>query len=114
MDRRESLAWSARSASAPREGERDEGERRHGMMAGRGMHAHFCGIHIAKNNPKFQLIARTTAARSRGHPPVFCFDSCGERQASGVEYIISDKLYRACRPGKEVLAPPPTRCCAAG
>jgi hypothetical protein len=67
-----------------------------------GPHAHFCGIHVAKKDPKFQLIAQhyCTAHAGDGHAgdDVFqclLFDSA-EKTAKllGVEYIISDQRYR--------------------
>jgi hypothetical protein len=67
-----------------------------------GPHAHFCGIHIAKKDPKFQLIAQhycaAHAGGAHGEDLFQCllFDS-REKNAKllGVEYIISDKQYRA-------------------
>ncbi len=68
-----------------------------GMMAPvGGLHAHFCGIHIAKKNPKFQLIAQHYCGPlNEDTHQCLLFDSC-EKNAKllGVEYIISDKLYQ--------------------
>ena len=68
-----------------------------GMMAPvAGMHAHFCGIHIAKKNPKFQLIAQHYCGPlNEDTHQCLLFDSC-EKNAKllGVEYIISDKLFQ--------------------
>ena len=61
-----------------------------------GLHAHFCGIHIAKGNPKFQLIAQHYCmSRSEEMHQCLLYDST-EKNARllGVEYIISDRLYR--------------------
>src|SRR5262245_36148477 len=66
-----------------------------------GPHAHFCGIHIAKNDPKFQLIVQhyCAAHSGGGHGPqmfqCLLFDSA-EKDAKllGVEYIIGDEQYR--------------------
>jgi hypothetical protein len=66
-----------------------------------GPHAHFCGIHLAKNDPKFQLITQHyCAAHTQGDHgddmfQCILFDS-SEKNAKllGVEYIISDKQYR--------------------
>jgi hypothetical protein len=67
-----------------------------------GLHHHFCGIHIAKNNPKSQFIVQHYCAPlgEQMHQCVL-FDST-EKGAKllGVEYIIDDKLYRAL-PAKE-------------
>jgi Protein of unknown function (DUF1264) len=60
------------------------------------LHAHFCGIHIAKNNPRFQLVAQHYCmSRSEEMHQCLLYDST-EKNAKllGVEYIISDRLYR--------------------
>jgi hypothetical protein len=66
-----------------------------------GPHAHFCGIHVAKNNPRLQLIAQhyCTAHASREHGDglfqCLLFDSTEPNaKLLGVEYIISDEQYR--------------------
>jgi len=60
-------------------------------------HLHFCGIHIAKNDPKIQLITQHYCC-PLGDEMHQCllYDSI-ERNAKllGVEYIISDRMYRA-------------------
>lgn len=66
-----------------------------------GPHAHFCGIHVAKKEPNFQLIVQhyCAAHTETGHGDALfqciLFDS-REKNAKllGVEYIISDKEYR--------------------
>ena len=66
-----------------------------------GGHAHFCGIHIAKRDPKFQLIvqhycaAHSTSEHGEDLFQCILFDS-REKNAKllGVEYIISDVEYR--------------------
>jgi hypothetical protein len=69
-----------------------------GPMAG--PHAHFCGIHMAKKNPQFQIITQHyCAAHSEGeHGDLFqcvLFDSTSKNaKLLGVEYIISDEMYR--------------------
>src|SRR5947209_5025722 len=58
------------------------------------LHAHFCGIHIAKNNPKYQLVAQHYCmSRSEEMHQCLLYDST-EKNARllGVEYIISDRL----------------------
>ena len=58
--------------------------------------AHFCGIHIAKTNPKFQIITQHFCmSRSEEMHQCLLYDS-NEKNAKllGVEYIISDRLYR--------------------
>jgi hypothetical protein len=66
-----------------------------------GPHAHFCGIHVAKSDPSFQLVVQhyctAHAGEGHGHQLYQCllFDS-SERDAKllGVEYIITDECYR--------------------
>jgi hypothetical protein len=66
-----------------------------------GQHVHFCGIHTAKNNPKFLLTTQHyCAGHSRaGQDDMFqcvLFDGAGANaKLLGVEYIISDTAYRA-------------------
>jgi hypothetical protein len=60
------------------------------------LHAHFCGIHMAKKDPKFQIVTQHYCAQvSDEVHQCLLFDSC-EKGAKllGVEYIISDRLYR--------------------
>jgi hypothetical protein len=74
-----------------------------GHVAGpmHGPHAHFCGIHIAKKDPKLQWIvqhyctAHTGAHQDEAMFQCILFDST-EKNAKllGVEYVITDKLYR--------------------
>ena len=66
-----------------------------------GPHAHFCGIHVAKNDPNFQLIAQHYCTAHAGHDhgeglfQCLLFDStAANAKLLGVEYIISDKQYR--------------------
>src|SRR5262245_52650439 len=66
-------------------------------------HAHFCGIHVAKCNRNFQLIAQhyCTAHREHDHHgsdlfQCLLFDSTQPgAKLLGVEYIISDEQYRS-------------------
>ena len=66
-----------------------------------GPHVHFCGIHTAKNNPKFLLTTQHYCAghSSKGHDDLFqcvLFDGTGPNaKLLGVEYVISDAAYRA-------------------
>jgi hypothetical protein len=60
------------------------------------IHAHFCGIHIAKKNPSFQLIAQHYCApRSEEMHQCLLYESY-EKNAKllGVEYIVTDKVFR--------------------
>lgn len=66
-----------------------------------GPHAHFCGIHVAKHDPKFQLVVQHYCAAhspdGHGDDMFQCvlFDGTGKNaKLIGVEYIISDKRYR--------------------
>ena len=65
-----------------------------------GPHAHFCGIHMAKNNPKLQFITQhyCAAHSETDHDGMFqcvLFDSTGKNaKLLGVEYIVSDATYR--------------------
>jgi hypothetical protein len=82
------------------------GEDHHAAKAGAangpltGPHAHFCGIHVAKRDPKFQLITQhyCCAHSQHGHDDLFqcvLFDGTGPNaKLLGVEYIISDAVYR--------------------
>jgi hypothetical protein len=63
-------------------------------------HAHFCGIHMSKKNPKFQLVTQHYCAAHTGgkEGDVFqcvLFDGTGANaKLVGVEYLISDEAYR--------------------
>lgn len=69
-----------------------------GPMAG--PHAHFCGIHMAKENPKIQFITQhyCVAHAQPGHDDLFqciLFDSSAKTaKLLGVEYIVSDAVYQ--------------------
>lgn len=76
----------------------------HGSKAGDGpmskAHFHFCGIHMAKKNPKIQFITQhyCTAHSGGKAGDVFqcvLFDGTGTNaKLIGVEYLISDEAYR--------------------
>ena len=65
-----------------------------------GPHAQFCGIHMAKNNPKLQFVTQhfCAAHSDTGHDDMFqcvLFDTAGKNaKLLGVEYLISDAAYR--------------------
>jgi Protein of unknown function (DUF1264) len=66
------------------------------MAPAQALHLHFCGIHIAKSNPKFQLVAQHYCmSRSEEMHQCLLYDST-EKHAKliGVEYIISDRIFR--------------------
>lgn len=61
-----------------------------------GFHLYLCAFHIAKKDPKFQIEAHhyCSMVSEEVHQCVI-FDKVGEKaRILGVEYIISDKLYR--------------------
>lgn len=63
-------------------------------------HLHFCGIHMAKKNPKLQFVTQHYCAAHTGgsEGDVFqcvLFDGTGANaKLVGVEYLISDEAYR--------------------
>lgn len=63
-------------------------------------HFHFCGIHMAKNNPKLQFITQHYCAAHTGgsEGDVFqcvLFNGTGKNaKLIGIEYLISDEAYR--------------------
>jgi hypothetical protein len=66
-----------------------------------GPHAHFCGIHVAKNNPRFQLMAQHYCTAHAGHDhddglfQCLLFDSTEPNaKLLGVEYIVSHEQYK--------------------
>jgi hypothetical protein len=66
------------------------------MAPAQALHLHFCGIHLAKSNPRFQLITQHYCmSRSEEMHQCLLYDSA-EKNAKllGVEYIISDRIYR--------------------
>jgi Protein of unknown function (DUF1264) len=69
-------------------------------------HLHFCGIHMAKKNPKLQFVTQHYCAAHSGGADgdVFqcvLFDGTGANaKLVGVEYLISDAAYRKL-PGAE-------------
>src|SRR5689334_14372829 len=65
-----------------------------------GPHLHFCGIHMAKKNPKRQFVTQHYCAAHTGGPEgdgfqCVLFDGTGTNaKRVGVEYLISDAAYR--------------------
>ncbi len=66
-----------------------------------GPHAHFCGIHVAKNDPRFHLIAQHYCTAHAGHDhgeglfQCLLFDSSeANAKLLGLEYIISHEQYQ--------------------
>ena len=71
-------------------------------------HAHFCGIHIAKKDPKFQIItqhfcaAHTTGEHGDTIFQCLLFDNAATNaKLLGVEYVIPDKTYRQLSDGEK-------------
>lgn len=66
-----------------------------------GPHAHFCGIHCAKKDPKLQFVVQHYCAAHSGDGhggdlfQCVLFDGAGKNaKLLGVEYIVSDEVYR--------------------
>lgn len=60
------------------------------------IHLHFCGFHIAKSNPKFQIATQhyCCAHGEELHQCVLYEKGTADAKLLGVEYIIPDKMYR--------------------
>lgn len=65
-------------------------------------HAHFCGIHVAKSDPRIQLIVQHYCAAHTGQDDEDAMFQCilfdgavPNAKLLGVEYIVTDKVYRA-------------------
>jgi hypothetical protein len=113
MDRRDLLATlgvlgagaavGARAPAAAQQAEKKAAEGAHAATPVGASHAHFCGIHIAKNNPKFQVVTQhyCVAHPGDGHGggglfQCLLYDKTGPgAKLLGVEYIIGDEQYRA-------------------
>ncbi len=104
MDRRQWLGTlGAISAGLPlTQATANDGHGKHPEGAGplAGPHAQFCGIHMAKKNPKLQFITQhfCAAHSEAGGDDMFqcvLFDTTGKNaRLIGVEYLISDGAYR--------------------
>src|SRR5436190_7837542 len=59
-------------------------------------HAHFCGIHMAKNDPKKQFVTQHyCVGQSAGVFQCLLYDSMGDNaKLVGVEYIVTDEIFR--------------------
>ncbi len=106
-DRESVSLWVARRVEADEHPQADKGDNSQ-MAPVQALHLHFCGIHIAKTNPKFQIITQHFCmSRSEEMHQCLLYDS-SEKNAKllGVEYIISDRLVpRVARRREEILAP---------
>jgi hypothetical protein len=102
MDRREMLGMlGALGASLPLRAADHDGKAAAAGGPMTGPHAHFCGIHIAKKDPKFQLVTQHYCTAHTGEHAdgqlfqCLLFDSVGTNaKLLGVEYIIGDEMYR--------------------
>lgn len=102
MDRREmvgllgSLGFGAVAGSA-RAADGHGGKPAAGGLPGAvgGFHMHFCGIHLAKSDPKLQFVVQHFCGPYKDMHQCLLFDSA-EKSARliGVEYIVSDDAYR--------------------
>ncbi len=73
-----------------------EAEEHKGKTPVEGFHLYLCAFHIAKKDPKFQIEAHhyCSMVAEEVHQCVI-FDKVGDKaRILGVEYIISDRLYR--------------------
>jgi hypothetical protein len=92
----------------------DHGDGKPGASPMAGPHVHFCGIHTAKNNPKFILTTQHyCCGHSRaGHDDMFqcvLFDGTGPNaKLLGVEYVISDAAYCALPEAEKIYWHPHT------
>jgi hypothetical protein len=91
-------AGATLATSAPADAQHGHGAKPGGPLAH--PHLHFCGIHMAKANPKLQFITQHYCAAHTGgaEGDVFqcvLFDGTGANaKLIGVEYLISDAAYR--------------------
>lgn len=100
MDRREALNGLGIAAGGLLVGDYPaagaEAAEHEGKAPLEGFHLYFCAFHIAKKDPKFQIEAHHYCSMldEEVHQCVL-FDKVGERsRIVGIEYIISDRLYR--------------------
>lgn len=104
MDRRELFGAIGALGAVPVCGSVTEAEAAHDDKPAHGPmsapHFHFCGIHMAKKNPRLQFVTQHyCAGHKRGEAgDVFqcvLFDGTGtDAKLIGVEYLISDEAYR--------------------
>ena len=59
-------------------------------------HLHFCGIHCAKKDPRVQIVTQHYCGMAgEGMHQCLLYDSCAKNaRLLGVEYIISDEIFR--------------------
>ncbi len=109
MDRRELFgSLAAIGAGLPLPASEPDGKMEHAGGPMSGPHAHFCGIHMAKKNPKFQIItqhycaAHTSDASGEAMFQCVLFDNTtSNAKLLGVEYIITEATYRKLPDGEK-------------
>lgn len=106
MDRRElvtllgSLGFGAAAGAARAGGGHGDKPAAGGPVGG--FHMHFCGIHVAKANPKIQLIVQHYCGpREDMHQCLLFDDSAKGAKLIGVEYIVPDEVYRKLPDGEK-------------
>jgi Protein of unknown function (DUF1264) len=59
-------------------------------------HLHFCGIHCAKKDPRIQIVTQHYCGMvGKGMHQCLLYDSAGKNaRLLGVEYIVSDEIFR--------------------
>lgn len=99
------VAGGAGLSAADDHGGKKEGA--DGFMAPLGNHhLHFCGFHVAKADPKVQIVTQHYCGM-RGDPggemhQCLLYDSVGKgAKLLGVEYIISDEMFRKLPDGEK-------------
>jgi len=99
MDRREVLGAIGAIGAGLAAGSKTEASTRQEkskvLHAGSGL-LHFCGIHVAKNNPKFQIVTEHFCGPcGEGMHQCLLYDSAEPHaRLIGVEYIVTDEIYR--------------------
>jgi len=105
MDRRDICRWfGAIGAGAVMAGSQNascSADDHHGKGGGampplENIHLHFCGIHVAKNNARFQIITQhfCSPLNDQMHQCLLYESSAKNARLLGVEYIISDAMFR--------------------
>ena len=103
MNRRELLGVVGAMGTGAALGATAAAAEEHGKMADNkamapvgNLHLHFCGIHCAKKDPRIQIITQHyCGAIGDGMHQCLLYDSLGKNaRLLGVEYIISDEIFR--------------------
>lgn len=96
MNRRDLMASLGALGLTGAAGAKDPQPRHVGTSPMSTPHAHFCGIHMAKNNPKFQFTTQHyCCAQGDGLHQCLLYDSTKpDAKLIGIEYIVTDEIYR--------------------